>query len=76
MDKGKYLLSQEEAHATYILRRRRRELKKRLELSEGSENSLHFDHKEETAITLLLNLVRELCREERPKGMKDVATIS
>lgn len=75
MEKGKYLLTEDEAHATYILRRRRRELKKRLELSEGSENSLHFDHKEETAITLLLNLVRELCRE--PKAIKeDVVTTS
>jgi hypothetical protein len=65
MSKGKYLMSPEQTRATYILRRRRRELRKRLELNEGSDSSLLFDSKEHAAITEVLNLVRELCEEQK-----------
>ena len=53
-------LSKDERRALYILRRRRRELKRRIEDSKGSENSLSFDKSEHKAISIVLNIIDEI----------------
>lgn len=47
------------ARSCYVLRRRRRELARRINNGIGSEQSISFDREEHQAISRLLNFVRE-----------------
>lgn len=65
MEKGKYMLNPKQARACYVLRRRRRELTRRINSGMGSEDSIKFDLDEHQAISVLLDLVREITKEEK-----------
>lgn len=66
MENGKYLLSPKQARSCYVLRRRRRELTRRINSKVGSKESIRFDLEEHQAISTLLDLIREIAVDGDP----------
>lgn len=61
-----HFLTKEDSRALYTLRRRRRELKRRIENANGSENSLSWDKAEHKALTVVMKLVEDnFSKEEK-----------
>ncbi len=59
MEKAHFLTTEQKT-ALYYMRRRRRELKRRIENSVGSESSIVFDKNEHKSLCVIMNLVESL----------------
>lgn len=71
----KPILTKEQAHAKFLLRRRRRMLRSRIQVGYGSENSLRFDRNEIEAIDSILKLVNKFTKEKRVDDGNDIRVL-